>query len=76
MEFGVNAFFRLKEYQMQVDLLQSLISQNVFLIEHKGRWYDELTKITDLYLDKNYAKQCCLDALSDTNVIASKCFSE
>lgn len=72
MELGANAYFRLKEYHMQAELLQALISQNVFLIEHKGRWYDELTKIADLYLDKNLAKQLCLDALCDDNVIARK----
>lgn len=70
MELGANAYFRLKEYQIQVEILQSLISQNVFLMEHKGRWYDELIKISDLYLDKNYAKQICLEALCDDKVIA------
>ena len=75
MELGVTAYFRLKEYQIEVELLQSLISQNVFLTEHKGRWYDELTKITDLYLDKSLARQLCLEALSDKCIIASKKFN-
>lgn len=70
MEMGANAYFKLKEYQMQAEIIQALISQNVFLIEHKGRWYDELTKIADLYLEKSLARQLCLDALCDENVIA------
>jgi Fanconi-associated nuclease 1 len=76
MELGANAYFRLKEYQIQAEILQSLLSQNVFLIEHKGRWYDDLIKVADLYLSKSLAKQLSLDALCDENVIARKSNSE
>jgi Fanconi-associated nuclease 1 len=72
MEIGANAYFRLKEYQIQAEILQSLLAQNIYLIEHKGRWYDELIKVADLYLSKSLAKQLCLDALCDENVIARK----
>ena len=68
----VNAYFRLKMYREESELLKSLLEQHMFCKSKRGSWYDELVKITDLYLDKREAAGLCIEALGDPFVVAGR----
>lgn len=62
-------FFKMKDYTSCVDLLSDLINQRTYCLQKRGKWYDELAKILELYVDKDRASLVCKQALSDTFVM-------
>jgi Fanconi-associated nuclease 1 len=63
------AHFRLKDYETCVHILMQLISQNKYCLSKRGYWYDELTKLLEVYIDKSLAKKYCKEAILDPFVL-------
>ncbi|KAJ3051552.1 hypothetical protein HK097_007432 [Rhizophlyctis rosea] len=60
-----HALFRLKEYALQVELLQQLLNQRLFCLAKRGKWYDDLVRILHNYVDQQQAADVCCLALED-----------
>lgn len=78
MDRGTEILAKLREYQMESLILHKLLSQRVYRLGKRGKWYERLALIQMNYLEKNDAKavrdqkkcalQTCIDALHDTTV--------
>ncbi|KAG0769936.1 hypothetical protein G6F16_002647 [Rhizopus arrhizus] len=78
LDRGTEILAKLREYQMESLILHKLLSQRVYRLGKRGKWYERLALIQMNYLEKNDAKavrdqkkcalQTCIDALHDTTV--------
>lgn len=82
MDRGTEILARLHEYQMESLILKKLLSQRIYRLGKRGKWYERLALIEMNYLEKNNPKairelkkcalKTCIDALHDTTVHQSK----
>ncbi|KAI8910412.1 hypothetical protein EDD86DRAFT_205354 [Gorgonomyces haynaldii] len=64
MERRYDALFKLKDFEEATLLLKELIHQPLFYLRHRGRWYEELARLTEKK-SKSEAIQICASALED-----------
>ena len=73
---------RLHEYELESLILHKLLSQRVYRLGKRGKWYERLALVQMNYLERKDAKvmreqkkcalQTCIDALHDPLVHQSK----
>lgn len=63
------ALFRLKRHHECIELLKSLLSQQLCCLSYRGRWYNELVRLVENYRDKDEARQLCKKAVADSHVL-------
>ncbi|CAO3697136.1 unnamed protein product [Rhizopus stolonifer] len=78
LDRGTEILARLHEYQMESLILKKLLSQCIYRLGKRGKWYERLALIEMNYLEKSNPKKIrelkkcalktCIDALHDTTV--------